>query len=335
MLVPMYYNFNDNEERGDFMFFFFNEDEKAPEDAPRVYRVNEISDCKLALDNLKKLNEGLENIRGQKRLNVDASVSYSDAIKEQEKQIKEFSNSADFNNKKLRDNITYLLDKNNIQINTLETVLELSPGYISRTLGTDAKKKLSIDVVCKMANLFQVNIESLLYSDFTEPVKDVKKVSKFLNQLKEDTDGESIHWKRIESSSSESDELFYKWGSEEDRYYCPITNCSKIVSVNDIFMVEVNIGIIFLIKGKGLFDEDCYDMLQIDKDEYYSSKKVGFKNCSYSLNLITSNLGDRSGILNNSFEKLYKSIKLHESDFIISKTANYLIDKFMENHMPF
>lgn len=61
-------------------------------------------------------------------------------------------------------NIRYLCESKGIQINELESVVNTSPGYLSRT-GT-GKKFMSIDIACRVAEYFGITLEKLLSDDF-------------------------------------------------------------------------------------------------------------------------------------------------------------------------
>ncbi len=310
------------------MFFF--SDEEAPINAIKVYKVNNLFECKDAIDNLKFLKSNAEEASKRKDNKIDID-SITDAIEEQERQIHIFSSKYDYNNKKLRDNIELLLKKNNMQINTLEAILELSAGYISRTLGIDSKKKLSIDVVYKIARIFNVNIDDLLTINFTEPTNDMRKVIKFIMQLKDDVDKEREHWKRIDSSNNNT--LFFKKNNNE-MVYEPVGEGAYISSVDEIYMLDTKIGALYLVKGFGPFEEETYEIYHFDEETYNMTAGTEYES-KYALTLVTESFLETSGLIKANCEKLYKAIKIHEYDFTISNEARSVIDKFMADVLPF
>ena len=50
---------------------------------------------------------------------------------------------------------------------------------------------------------------------------------------------------------------------------------------------------------------------------------------STDLDLICSTFDDKSNTLKGKCDELFKSVKLHESDFVISETAKSLIDRYL------
>ena len=47
-------------------------------------------------------------------------------------------------------------------------------------MGADSKKRISIDIVWMIAQVFNANIDDLLNRDLTAPTKDLKKVISFV-----------------------------------------------------------------------------------------------------------------------------------------------------------
>ncbi|MCR5848000.1 MAG: hypothetical protein K6G75_07775 [Lachnospiraceae bacterium] len=307
------------------MFFFF--DEETTETGPKVYRVKTLEDCKDAVDNIKRLKDEYDFTSKMKEDHEEELKSLMEAIKEQEKQLHEFSIKYDYNSQRLRDNIELLLKKNNIQTNTLEAILEFSAGYISRTLGKDAKKKLSIDAACKIANLFEVNVDDMLNSDLTEPSKDLKKVLKFLDTLKEDVDMDRSHWKKIDPKPSSETSLFYR-EVDGKTVYMPSKISSILKEIEDIRVLDTKIGKLYLVRGLGIIEDVQYELYQFDEENYKSNIGTEYEN-KFPLNIMIDTFTEETGLLNKYCEKLYKTIKTHESDFELDSNTRHLIDKFM------
>lgn len=314
------------------MFFFFY-DEDAPEGAPMVYRVDELADCKHALDNLKELKDRYEQMGMEKQEEDEESESIAEAIQEQEKQIHNFSSKYVYDNTRLRDNLNQLLKQNGLQVNTLEALLELSAGYISRTMGKDAKKRLSIDVVCKIASMFNINMNDLLNTDLSAPTKDMKKVVDFIGKLKKDIEDEKSHWTTITlfpfREKGDSDLFFSKDGKKE--IYKPVDKGSFIGKASELFKLDTKVGILFFVKGRSCFDDaDVYEIYQFDEEDYMSRMGSGYES-EYPLTLLAETFMERSGVLFEKCDELYKTIKTHERDFTISNTARNIIDRFLDS----
>lgn len=125
----------------------------------------------------------------------DSKDGWLTVLQEQEGYIQEYLDSlGEFDNSCLISNITYLTKKNSMRIGDLETALGLSAGYISRTAKADTKKKMSIDVVWKIAQLFEVGIKDLVSKDLSMPEHGMIMLTKFIDKLKKMTVANEILW---------------------------------------------------------------------------------------------------------------------------------------------
>lgn len=100
----------------------------------------------------------------------------------------------EFDNTILINNINYLSKKYELGVGLLERIIGLSAGYISRTAKEDSKKKMSIDVVWKIAKFFEVDLKELVEKDLSIPNINTDMLIKFVEKLKEKTLEEKIVW---------------------------------------------------------------------------------------------------------------------------------------------
>ena len=120
---------------------------------------------------------------------------YDDLLREQEDYIKEYIDSlGEYDNSHLISNINYFLRKLNLRMGELEQLIGVSAGYISRTAKENSAKKLSIDVVWKIAQLFDVDIRTLIEADLMIPNSNAKLVTQFLEKLCKQTARNDIKW---------------------------------------------------------------------------------------------------------------------------------------------
>ena len=73
-------------------------------------------------------------------------------------------------------------------------MLGISTGYISRTARENASKRLSIDVVWKIAKFFEVSIDDLISHDFRIPSETADLLRKFIVKLSVQTMMDEIEW---------------------------------------------------------------------------------------------------------------------------------------------
>lgn len=233
-------------------------------------------------------------------------VEMEQKLEEQKKIMNGFINAqANYDSKFLSSNLEYLLKLNNLRISDLEELLGVSAGYVSRTVNPDSKKRLSVDIVWKISKIFQVNVDDLLNIDFQVPTQSLCDVIAFFKELEESgLDGT----KRYQ--------------------YAPdgFANITKAVELtDDIFSAETSIGELYLLSLENQFGEKGYELYRYTGREDCGS---GYYD-STDLDLICSTFDDKSNILKGKCDELFKSVKLHESDFVISESAKNLIDRYL------
>ena len=125
----------------------------------------------------------------------DDAEGYQQFMDEQDSYIREYVDSlGDFDNTLLIKNIGVLLRKNGLRLGDLENALGISTGYISRTSKPGSGKKMSIDVVWKIARLFNVSLQDLLEKDLDAPTANRDLVSQFVSKLITQTEDDDIEW---------------------------------------------------------------------------------------------------------------------------------------------
>ena len=103
----------------------------------------------------------------------------------------------DFDNSYFKNNLEYLLKKNGLTIGELEGLLHISAGYISRTTGENAGRRISIDILWKIAQLFGVSLEDLILDDLEAPQtvsESEQLVVDFADSLRKKTQEGGIDW---------------------------------------------------------------------------------------------------------------------------------------------
>ena len=121
---------------------------------------------------------------------------YKEMKEQQNDYIQEYLNSiGDFDNSILISNIIYLAKSNGIRLGELEKMLGISTGYISRTAKENTNKRLSIDVVWKIANFFDLGIDDLVNQNLQIPSETSALLCKFIKKLVSQTITGEIEWK--------------------------------------------------------------------------------------------------------------------------------------------
>jgi len=159
--------------------------------------------------------------------------------------IQEYLDSiGNFDNRYLISNIAFLAKKNSLRIGEIENMLGLSAGYISRTAKENSAKKLSIDVVWKIARLFEVDIRHLLEKDLQIPDSNSDLAAKFLEKVYRDTESGLVEWQCNGGVIAALDDSFSGSGLvtyEKDKPYYHsmyLNRDARFVLADDIFACE-------------------------------------------------------------------------------------------------
>lgn len=302
------------------------------EDLPTVYKKISIESYGIARrcyeESMDKVNEIMLDPHlddDQKQVEMDKWQTGAD---EQRKEIEIFEKKCpDYDAKFLGSNIKVLAKKYNLRIPDVENLVGVSNGYISRTVNPDSKKRLSIDVVWKLAKVFKVNMEDLLDRDLTEPPKSIIPVRDFLEKLDLDTAESQIHWKNLGRKYNESTSDFYTISQDEEgknvASFIPPDSGWSVDLAGDIYAATVNYRTLYIMAAEDLFEDNVvliYTKRTID---------VGFEEYKEVLELLCNTSTDSSGILSARANSLLNTIKLHEKDFTVSDDAKSFIDGYL------
>lgn len=307
----------------------------------KVHPIKSFKDYGLAKRNLEELTKKISSLQLDLELDDEETPKLERGIMEMEQKLEEqkklingFINAqANYASKFLSSNLDYLLKKYGLRISDLEELLGVSAGYVSRTVNPDSKKRLSVDIVWKISEIFQVNVDDLLNIDFQVPTQSLSDVIDFFKKLKQETDEAIIHWSNRGSKIEDHKGLFFNeienLGPDRTKHYeyAPdgYENATKAVGLtDDIYSTETSIGELYLLPLENQLGEKGYELYRYTDREEYGSGYV-----TTDLDLICSTFDDKSNTLKGKCDELFKSVKVHESDFVISETAKSLIDRYL------
>ena len=118
-----------------------------------------------------------------------------DLMRQQENRIHDYLEPMrSFDNSLLVQNTVFLAKKHGFRLGDLEKMLGVSAGYISRTAKENSGKRLSIDVVWRVAKMFNVDINALIENDMRKPTNNVEMLAQFLKKLCRQTEDNTIEW---------------------------------------------------------------------------------------------------------------------------------------------
>ena len=262
-------------------------------------------------------------------MNDEDSSKWGDLLQTQEHYIHEYVISlGEFDNTFLVNNINYIVKNNGLHIGELEKLLGISAGYISRTAKENSAKKLSIDVVWKIAKLFETDFRVLLETDLRIPNSNTEMAAKFLQKIYKQTAEGAIEW-ISNCGFYELDEI--KLVTEEDAVtlYHPmhLNPDARFILTDDIFICEnIVIGKEILIipftlekSRKNNFD---FVLRWLEDDERYPGKYC-FKN-------MFNTCDDPRGPLDAFASSLYRLIRDREFDTSIAPDVKGMITEYLK-----
>lgn len=142
------------------------------------------------------VKEVLQRLLAEFLHDEDTSVQ-EELLQTQEDYIQDYIDSlGEFDNTTLAKNITFLAKRMGIRVGALEDLLNISTGYLSRTTKENSKKRMSVDVLWKLAKIFEIDILSLVESELWIPHSNTDLVTRFLERLYQDTKDNYLSWER-------------------------------------------------------------------------------------------------------------------------------------------
>ena len=259
------------------------------------------------------------------------SSGWETLMQEQEDYIQEFiDNRADFDNGILMKNLAFLLKKYNLKMGDLEKILGISAGYISRTAKENSAKKLSIDVVWKIAELFELSVDKLIGDDISELSGNIGMLVDFLDKLYRQTECVDIEWDNLGGIHGEIDEtferlgLFTKEGDGYIRYSAPGRNpgarfllADDVISTYSVDEFKQLIIVPFRVEKKAEIHYDFMFVWATTDSETYAREKVFY---SYD---------EPFGTLDHHAEALYREAKEHFMDVPVSADMRKFITGYL------
>ncbi len=261
---------------------------------------------------------------------------YDNLLQEQENYIQEYIESlGEFDNSILIGNINYYLKKLNMRMGEFEQLIGVSAGYISRTAKEKSAKKLSIDIVWKIAKLFGVDTRTLLEVDLMIPNSNAEMILKFLTKLCVQTKQNDITWENHGGGVYYLDEAMRSTGlffEEEDGtivYRCNdhMNPNYKFVLADDIYTCSAVVdGKEFAMIGFGISDkEDSYylDFIFLTPHIDGESKRYTAEKAFYSSD-------DRFGVISTRGGDLMHLVQTQEMDAQISPEVRGIIANYLK-----
>ncbi|MBQ6303748.1 MAG: helix-turn-helix transcriptional regulator [Clostridiales bacterium] len=295
----------------------------------RLIKPKNIDELSRALEVRSALQSYLSGL-----MNDEESGDYSDLLRVQDENINDFIGSlGEYDNSHLINNINYFMRKLNLRMGELEQLIGVSAGYISRTAKEKSAKKLSIDVVWKIAKLFEVDIRTLIEVDLMIPNSNANLVTQFLDKLCKQTARNEIKWENRGGAMCYLSDALRNTGlfTEEDGTVIYHANDHmnpnyKYVLADDVYTCSsiVN-GKEFAMIGFGIDNKDESYFLDY---VFLTPKSINGKT-RYIVEKAFFSSDDRFRVIENKGEQLMSLVQTQEMDADISPEVRSIIADYI------
>ena len=299
-----------------------------------TYRLIEPTNINELVEALE-LADIIENRLNECMHHDDDIGNWEQLLQEQQDYINGYADFiGEYDNSLFISNLDYLLKKYSLRIGTLESLLKVSAGYISRTTKENSPKKLSIDVVWKIAQFFDIDLDKLLFEELETPDKNTQLISRFIDKLYKETQSHDIEWEIVGGSAFELRKEFEQLGlvtlnnDEENCDGAYIYHADGVVADYKVYLTGDIFACDSVVPGAQLmvvpFAHDMpgrmhFEFLVVSKDEKGKmSKKLMFSTIHTSYNS-----------LSEEANKLYELILEYSYDAPLSSEMKDIITGFL------
>lgn len=300
-----------------------------------VIEVTDITSLVIATKNVKLFTD-CEETDSYILTEIDKENEF---VKLQSEKIQEYYDSIGSMDRTLiMNNINFLLRKYDVKISDLEEILELSPGYISRTMNKASEKRLSSEHLWKISKFFNVEMDSLTNKDLSLGLHPIDSFTAFIQKLKARTRNREIVWESVVSGQEYSHSLATIFQQQllsfknidqdslQNSYnkirYTPIYSAGYIRETYTLWKDIIQCktaplqGLIIIpFYSTSYIDRKGYDFIFVD--ENYETFTPAF-----------STLADSSSILTQETTELFNIINDIQSSFKIPESIMAIIKNF-------
>ncbi len=265
---------------------------------------------------------------------------YEKLLQEQTDLIQAFVDSlGEFDSSVLSDNVNFLAKKHGMRVGELEETIGVSAGYLSRTIKENSKKKISIDVVWKIARLFDKDMNTLIGRRLRNHQSNTDLLERFLDKLKDDTSECYLTWENEGGATTALKKRYIEMGfisKEEDNLMYNSHHLNPELS----WMLSDNI-----VALEGF--ENNKDLVIIpyhDRDNQVGEFSSGYdfyliwngvdEDHMYHWEKMFYTVDDPFGILKDKAQELYETIKSGDSDAELTPKMHELVSNYLMKGRP-
>lgn len=263
---------------------------------------------------------------GDKSVDTEKAKHYKELLGHQTDYIEHYADDLpDYDNTYLNKNIKFLLKQHKLRMRDLENVIGVTKGYISRTMKKEAFRKLSIDVAWKIANVFGVELDKMIDTDFSVQSGNLELVRGFLRMLREQSDAFAMEWQNMGGVSKPLDDFF------EDISLFSEGNSPKEV------LYHPEKGVVMILSGDIYSTNDSDDLRLLSILPYQNDGKTHYdlvffwedKEKGKQSETVFRSEDDGTGTLDTQAKILYECIKAHMDDVPLEPDMKEFMKKYL------
>lgn len=133
-----------------------------------------------------------------------------------------FKKLDDFDDAILIKNLKHLMKESGLRIAQLEDILQLSKGYISRIANNKTNKRMSVDALWKISNLFGISMQTLVTNDLAKMTDSELYILRLVEKISAESRDRKLSWQKgcdyIGDYDMESDSYSYPYIVQSDKY---------------------------------------------------------------------------------------------------------------------
>ncbi|MBQ6132772.1 MAG: helix-turn-helix transcriptional regulator [Lachnospiraceae bacterium] len=254
-----------------------------------------------------------------------------DLLTKQAIEINNFRDSVNvYDSKYLSDNLMKLTEAAGLRFSDVDDMLGVSTGYIAKTVKKDSKKRLSIDIVRNLAELFHVNIDDLISRPLYGTSKDMETMIKFLEMLRQKTRSGDYVWRRLDKHDIEYKALFRE-REGSPRYRFKPKNDDTSFFLKEVYYEKIKDGALFVTYHTSEEGRERCEVLRANSACFYSDGCIRTPQEIETTDFleVCDSADDPNGILKEKIKEIINAINSRERDYKIEFGAKQFITEFM------
>ena len=224
--------------------------------------------------------------------------------------------SSPYDIERVKQNLDYLLEQNNITRNDLERILGVGQSYFNRAFNpTDEKRRMSAEIQWRICKLFNISEDRFLTEDLRRTrMRGESKTFTFMATIIEASENRKLKWEQYRpcnDTSEEADKAIKQYCGIDDENDLPFTKNF------DPWMAKGSVGTLYFVETTNL-DDDSKEDFAFGSD----------KGSEFTWIIVTDNKNQQN--IKPLCRQLYEIIKSFDEAGYVTEDVEDLIDTIMD-----